>query len=327
MLDPRLALLRDLEPVLAGFLDRMPSVDACWQPSDLLPKTAGEGWREETEALRQEASRLTDEMLVVLIGNIVTEEALPSYQTALNRFGGWTDRTGTETHAWARWSRWWTAEEKRHGDVTRGYLFLSGRVDLKAVERTIQHLLRNGFDTRAEGDPYRGLSYASFQEHATKTCWSQLGTVVRGVGAPLLHRICGLVAADEARHERVYSSMLREVVRRDPAGAMTSIHETLGHSIIMPARTMTDGSDAQLFAHFSAVGHRLGVYTLADYAANLRQLIETLELTTLTGLTGEAARARDAVCELPARFDSLAAERARAPIRPVRFRWIHDRSA
>ncbi len=174
----------DLLPLVGDLLPALKSVEESWQPSDLLPDFQGEAWREDLDDLRAEAQNLTDEMLVVLVGNVVTEEALPSYQTALNRFGGMTDRTGVDMEAWAQWSRGWTAEEKRHGDVTRAYLYLTGRVDVKSVEQTIQHLIRNGFDMGAGVDPFRGLSYASIQEHATKTSWRQLGQIVRKAGAP-----------------------------------------------------------------------------------------------------------------------------------------------
>lgn len=323
----QLAVIRDLEPELERLLPQLRPVEDCWQPSELLPDTSSEGWHDEIAELRAEAALLSDDLLVILVGNVVTEEALPSYQTALNRFGGMTDRTGTDISPWARWSRGWTAEEKRHGDVTRTYLYLSGRVDLHAVEVTVQHLLRNGFDTRADGCAYRGLAYASFQEHATKTSWSQLGALVGALGAKRLHRICGLVAADEARHERVYAALLREVVLRDPADALTAIDETLGRSIVMPARTMSDGTTHGLFGRFADVGQRAGVYTLADYAANLDQLIASLGLAGLTGLGGEAARTRDSLCGLPARYRALAEERDRRPGRAAPFAWIHGRRA
>jgi acyl-[acyl-carrier-protein] desaturase len=324
----RLARIRELEPEVDALIETLRPVDQCWQPSDLLPDPSSEGFVEEVEALRAEAAELSDEMLVVLVGNVVTEEGLPLYLLALNRFGdSTTDPSGTDPLPWARWARAWTAEEKRHGDVTRTYMYLSGRVDLGSVERTVQHFLRNGFDTTAGADPYRGLAYASYQEHATKRSWQQLGSLVRSAGAERLHRICGLVAADEARHERVYASLMAEVVRRDPEGGLDALHATLAHGVVMPARTMTDGVDRRLFQHFADVGHRAGVYTLEDYAANLEQLVAALGLASLTGLSGEAERARDDLCALPARYAQAAEERRAHPPRPVPFRWIYDRRA
>ncbi len=37
---------------------------------------------------RARAKELSDEVLVVLVGDMVTEEALPTYQTLLNTFEG-----------------------------------------------------------------------------------------------------------------------------------------------------------------------------------------------------------------------------------------------
>lgn len=325
MLDQRLDVMRALEPSVEAALTTLPPPDACWQPSDVLPSLQGEGWRDELDDLRGEAARLSDEMLVVLVGNVVTEEALPSYLATINRCGGMTDRTGVDAHPWARWARSWTAEEKRHGDAGRGYLLLSGRVDLPAVERTVQHLLRNGFDNRAGGDPYRGLAYASFQEHATKLAWIQLGRLAGACGAPRLHRLCGLIAADEARHERAYVSVLRDLVAADPSGALEALEETLCGVVVMPARTMTDGVDRNLFGHFADVGQRLGVYTYADYAENLRQLLDTLGLPTMGGLEGEAAARRDTLCLAAERHRAAAADPGARKARPVAFSWIGGR--
>lgn len=326
-MDPeRLRVMADLLPLVDDLLPHLKSVEESWQPSDFLPDFGSDAWREDLDALREEALSLDDEMLVVLVGNVVTEEALPSYQAALNRFGGLTDRTGVEDHAWAQWSRGWTAEEKRHGDVSRGYLYLSGRVDMRSVEQTVQHLLRNGFDTGAGGDPFRGLSYASIQEHATKTSWRQLGSIVGKAGAPLLHRICGHIAADEARHERVYRAMMQGILDREPAGALEALRDTLGR-VAMPAKTMSDGHSRKLFQSFADVGRRLGVYDLRDYAENVRGFVRELGLEGIEGLRGEAARNQDEICGLADRYDRQAEMLDRQRIRPMPFRWIHNRRA
>ena len=325
-MDPaRLRVMADLLPHVEAFLPQLKSVEESWQPADLLPDFRGDAWREPLEGLRAEALNLSDEVLVVLVGNVVTEEALPSYQTALNRFGGLTDSTGVETHAWGRWSRGWTAEEQRHGDVSRGYLYLSGRVDMRSVEQTIQHLLRNGFTMGAGGDPFRGLAYASVQEHATKTSWQQLGKIVGQAGAPLLHKICGFIAADEARHERVYRGMMQGIMGRDPEGALAALRDTLGR-VAMPAKNMTDGRSRTLFQDFAAVGQRIGVYGLRDYADNVQGFVDELGLDTLSGLSAQAAEDQEVICRLPERYRRQAEILDRHRTRPKSFRWIHDRT-
>src|SRR5262245_20011349 len=73
----RYCVMQEMEPLVASLLSTLRPVEECWQPSDLLPRTDVHDWRDGVAALRSEADRLTDEMLVVLVGNVVTEEALP----------------------------------------------------------------------------------------------------------------------------------------------------------------------------------------------------------------------------------------------------------
>ena len=87
---------------------------------------------------------LPDDYFVVLVGDMITEEALPTYQTMLNTLDGVRDETGASPTSWGIWTRAWTAEENRHGDLLNRYLYLSGRVDMKQIEKTIQYLIGSG---------------------------------------------------------------------------------------------------------------------------------------------------------------------------------------
>ena len=164
----KLEVIADMEDFVEGQLPMLKSVEESWQPNDFLPDMTSEGWRESLEAFRAASAAVPDDVLVVLVGDMVTEEALPTYQTLLNSFEGVSDPTGASDSPWSRWSRGWTAEENRHGDLLNRYLYLTGRVDMRAVEVTIQHLIRNGFDPGAHQDPYKGFVYTSFQERATR---------------------------------------------------------------------------------------------------------------------------------------------------------------
>jgi len=81
--------------------------------------------------------------LVCLVGDTITEEALPTYQTMLNTLDG-TRRDGGLALALGRVDGAWTAEENRHGDLLNRYLYLTGRVNMRAVEKTIQYLIGSG---------------------------------------------------------------------------------------------------------------------------------------------------------------------------------------
>ena len=75
---------------------------------------------------------------------------------------------GAARTAWGIWTRAWTAEENRHGDVMNKYMYLTGRMNMHAVEVTIQNLIGSGMDPKTENNPYLGFIYTSFQERATK---------------------------------------------------------------------------------------------------------------------------------------------------------------
>ena len=42
---------------------------------------------------------------------------------------------------WTVWTRAWTAKENRNGDLLKTYLYLSGRVDMLMIEKTVQYLI------------------------------------------------------------------------------------------------------------------------------------------------------------------------------------------
>lgn len=121
-------------------------VEQCWQPQNLVPDSTlpFEEFSEEVKALRERTKELPDEYFVVLVGDMVTEDALPTYQTMINNLDGVRDECGTSPSPWAVWTRAWTAEENRHGDLLRTYLYLSGRVDMAKVEKTVHYLIGAG---------------------------------------------------------------------------------------------------------------------------------------------------------------------------------------
>jgi acyl-[acyl-carrier-protein] desaturase len=119
-------------------------VEKCWQPQDYLPEPSSEGFLDEVKELRERSAGLPDDYLVCLVGDMITEEPLPTYQTMLNTLDGTRDETGASPSPWGVWTRAWTAEENRHGDVLNKYLYLTGRVDMRQIEKTIQYLIGSG---------------------------------------------------------------------------------------------------------------------------------------------------------------------------------------
>ncbi len=252
---------------------------------------------------------------------MITEEALPSYQTWLNRLRGLTDETGMSDRPWAQWSRGWTSEENRHGDILNRYLFLTGRVNMRSVEKTIHYLIRSGFDAHTDNDPYLGFVYTSFQERATKISHRNVATLARKAGEETLHTICGLIAGDEARHETAYKLFMSKVFEIDPAGAVESFAIMMKRKITMPAAAMYDGKDHQLYTKFSKIAQKIGVYTVRDYAEIIQDLVRYWKIESLGGLSNVAAQAQDYLCNLSLRYHKLA-ERANIDEKHS-FSWIY----
>ncbi len=300
-----------------------------WQPSDLLPDMASDAWQDEVCKLRARSSQISDEALVILVGNLVTEEALPSYQTWLNRVEEITDHTGADDTPWAQWTRGWTAEENRHGDVLNKYLYLTGRVNMRSVEVTIQHLIRNGFDLKSGNNAYQSLVYASFQERATKISHANTGHLAERCGDATLARICSTIAGDEARHEEAYKRFFKEIIAADPSRAVIAFAGMMRQKVAMPARLMSDGTDADLFTQFAIVTQKNSIYTAQDYVEVIEHLLDYWKIPALSGLSSEATEAQAYLCSLPERFH-FKADKTRdivASLPTSSFSWIFNRSA
>lgn len=309
---------------VARHLNLLTAASDAWQPSDYLPELAAEDWRDRLEAFRAPALGLSDELLVVLVGNMVTEEALPNYAVSLNLLAD--DRIGTSPDPWARWLRGWTAEENRHGDLLNAYLRLIGRVDMRAVEVTIHNLIASGFDPKTHPNPYAGLIYTAFQESATKTSHMNVGKLAQRDGDALLGRICKRIAGDEARHETFYTRIMGEVMERDPERGVRAFRDLLRRTVSMPGRLMDDGESPNLFDDFAAVAQRTLVYTIHDYAGIIRDLVAAWKVPT-RALSGKAAAAQAFVCHQAERLESFADRVADevAKREPARFSWIRGR--
>ncbi|KAL2645307.1 hypothetical protein R1flu_012894 [Riccia fluitans] len=329
ILPEKLELIKSLD-AWAGenVLPYLKPVEKCWQPQDQLPEPSSDGFYDEVKELRARAANLPDDYLVVLVGDMITEEALPTYQSMLNTFDGTNDETGASPTPWGVWTRAWTAEENRHGDLLNKYLYLTGRVNMKAVEKTIQYLIGSGMEPQTENNPYLGFVYTSFQERATFISHGNTARHAKEFGDAKLATICGLIAADEKRHENAYCKIVEKLFEVDPDGAMLAFGDMMRKKIAMPAHLMYDGVDRNLFTNFSMVAQRTGTYTAKDYADILEHLVNRWNVQKVEGLSPEGRRAQEFVCTLAPRVRKL---EERAQLKPKRapktgtVSWIFDR--
>jgi acyl-[acyl-carrier-protein] desaturase len=319
-------VIDNLQEFVGENLALLAEVKQAWQPTDFLPDFCAADWREQLDAFRTSADRLPDDLLVVLVGNTITEEALPNYAVSLARLV--QDPTGTGETPWALWLRGWTAEENRHGDLLNTYLRISGRVNMRSVERTIHNLIRSGFTTGYHDDDYAGLMYTAFQERATRITHANVAKLADRRGDENLAKICRKIAADETRHEAFYTRVIGEVFKVDPEGGILAYRTLLRGLVSMPGRSMCDDVDTGLFGHYAAITQRTGVYTALDYAAIIRHLNKIWDIENLS-VTGKAAKAQDYIAKQPERYEMLAGEIAAMSEGrpPASFSWLHGRKA
>ncbi len=320
----QLAVLHSMQDFVQENLQFLAPIEKAWQPNDFLPDFTAENWREQVQSFREPAQAISDEMLVVLVGDMVTEEALPSYSVSLNQIAD--EQHGDSNKPWSVWLRSWTAEENRHGDLLNAYLRLTGRVDMHAIELTIHYLIANGFNPRTFPKPYNGLIYTSFQERATRISHGNAGKMVGQIGDANLAKICQRIAGDESRHEAFYTRCFGKVLDLDPEAAMICMKDMLRTVIAMPGRLMYDGKDPDLFDHFAIIAQRTGVYTIHDYAGIIEHLVKTWDIAGRS-VTGKAAKAQEYVCRQAERYlrfaDEMTAAIQAQP--PIAFSWIHGR--
>ena len=217
----------------------------------------------ELRELREEARGLSNGELVVLVGNEVTEEALPNYTRGLSFY--FPDSSGVSKNAWNIWEREWTAEEKMHGRVLDRYLLLTGRVDQQAVDMSVDSLIAGGM--KIWPSIFRGLIYPAFQEPATAKSHMNMAKIAQERGVKSLYTICKNIAADESRHARFYSEIVAELMNRAPERMMIAYGDLMRDGVVMPAMNMTDGTFTEppdLFKHFAGVASKIGVYGIAD---------------------------------------------------------------
>ena len=318
----RKEVMLTLESSIDSFVDKfLITPEKIWQPTDFLPNSQKDNFIDEVKEIQELSKELDDDFWVVLVGDTITEEALPTYESWLLDLEGVTQQPD---NGWGKWVRAWTAEENRHGDVLNKYLYLSGRVNMREVEITTQHLIADGFDIGTATDPYKNFVYTSFQELATYISHNNVAKIARKKGHKALAKMSKIIAGDEMRHHIAYAEFVKEIFKIDPSEMMLAFQHMMKHKIVMPAMHLRESFEAKgtLFDQFSVVAQRTGVYTGFDYVDILKKLNTMWEIDKITNLTQEAEKARDWLLKLPARMQRIT-ERIAVPDTKYNFKWMN----
>ena len=192
-------LARELEPVAERELARHLSTARDWYPHEYVPWSEGEDFEGPLGGRAWDPSeqRFGEAARTSLIINLLTEDNLPSYHTAIAT-------NVSSDGAWAAWLGRWTAEEARHGMVIRDYLLATRSVDPRALEDMRMTHMQEGFTAINPGF-LAGLSYVSFQELATRVSHRNTGAAT---GDEIAEQLMARVALDENLHMLFYRAII-----------------------------------------------------------------------------------------------------------------------
>ncbi|MEV0162147.1 acyl-ACP desaturase [Nonomuraea fuscirosea] len=286
-------LLHELEPVVAGELDRHEKMAKEWFPHEYVPWSQGRDFDGiyGGEAWQDADSKIPEAARVSLIVNLLTEDNLPSYHHEIATTFG---RDG----AWGTWVHRWTAEEDRHGTAIRDYLTVTRAVDPVALERARMAHMESGFVTEYD-TMLQQLAYVSFQELATRIAHRNTG---RASGDEGCERLLARIAADENLHMLFYRNLLKAAFELDPNQTMRAVTDVVT-TFQMPGQGM-DG-----FARKALIIANEGIYDLRLHLDDvLMPVLRQWSVFDKSGLDAEGEKAREELSTFLARTEATAAK-------------------
>ena len=238
----------ELEPVVAAETERHISMAKPWYPHDYIPwdegrnfaLLGGEDWSPDQQ-------RLSDAARTSLIVNLLTEDNLPSYHTAIAT-------VSTGVGAWGEWLGRWTAEEARHAVAIRDYLVVTRTLDPVAVEDMRMVHMTEGFQPIHPGI-LSGIAYVSFQELAPRLSHRNTGIAS---GDPICDQMMQRIALDENLHMIFYRNLMQAALELAPDQAMRAITDVVA-GFKMP------GSDIPGFQRKAVEMAVAGIYDLRSH--------------------------------------------------------------
>ena len=287
----KVEVLGDLEEVVRELMVTHESKRVLWFPSELLAPPPDEDPDRHVKELRERAEGISLPARVALALNLLTEEGLPHFHRLLAVYLG-------SNSFWSKWTNLWTAEEDRHGAVLHDYSRDSKVLDSPILERMQFEYLKAGFEPAWDKDPYRVFVYTTLQERATQVSHANTGKLASEY-EPTIGTVLANVAKEEARHYTFYRTVFKEVLDRDPNGALASAAE------IMPSIDMP-GVNMPHFREMGDVIRRAGIYGPRDYLKIVEEQINFWAIASLEGLNEVGKRAQEKILGIPKRLERVA---------------------
>lgn len=286
-------LLTELEPVVAGEIDRHLSMARDWYPHEYVPWSEGRTFAGvlDGEPWEPTQQKFSDAARAALIVNLLTEDNLPSYHFEIaTQFG----REG----AWGEWVHRWTAEEDRHAQVIRDYLTVTRAVDPQELEDLRMKHMQTGFKALHPG-MLGGLAYVSFQELATRVSHRNTG---KSTGDAVAEQMFARIALDENLHMIFYRNMLGSAFEVAPDDVMAAVRDVV-LDFKMP------GHDIPGFQRKAVQIAVEGIYDLRQHRDEvLMPVLRHWKVFERTDLGPDGEKARDQVAEFLDQLDEQASK-------------------
>ncbi|HZW44248.1 MAG TPA: acyl-ACP desaturase [Dermatophilaceae bacterium] len=271
-------LLRELDQVVVGELNRHEKVAKEWFPHEYVPWSEGRNFDGLMggDAWTEQDSGVSDVARSALIVNLLTEDNLPSYHHEIAMIFGRDD-------AWGEWVHRWTAEEGRHAMAMRDYMLVKRLVDPVALERFRMTHMSQGYELAHSGELMSSLAYVSFQELATRVSHRNTGTFTND---PMCENLLTRIAADENLHMIFYRNLMDAALKIDPDQAMIAILNVV-KNFAMP------GANLPGFQRKAVEMAVAGIYDLRSHKDEVvAPVLRFWKVFELEGLSadGEAAR-------------------------------------
>ncbi|MEU4829323.1 acyl-ACP desaturase [Streptosporangium sp. NPDC023615] len=284
-------LLLELEPVVAGELDRHHRMAKEWFPHEYVPWSQGRDYDGVFggEAWAESDSRIPEDARVSLIVNLLTEDNLPSYHHEIATTLG-------RDAAWGTWVHRWTAEEGRHATAIRDYLTVTRAVDPVALERARMVHMGEGFTNSYEG-VLASVAYVSFQELATRISHRNTGMASQD---PDCERLLARIAADENLHMLFYRNLLASAFKLAPDQTMRAVTDVVT-TFQMP------GTGIEGFTRKAMIIANAGIYDLRLHLDDVLQpVLRQWDVFDIKGLGPEGEKAREELAEFLERLEVTA---------------------
>ncbi|MER5650645.1 acyl-ACP desaturase [Streptosporangium sp. NPDC002524] len=284
-------LLLELEPVVAGELDRHHKVAKEWFPHEYVPWSDGRNYDGlyGGDAWVETDTKIPEEARVSLIVNLLTEDNLPSYHHEIATTLG-------RDAAWGTWVHRWTAEEGRHGTAIRDYLTVTRAVDPVALERARMVHMSEGFTNSYEG-VLASVAYVSFQELATRISHRNTGKASED---PNCERLLARIAADENLHMLFYRNLLNAAFKLAPDQTMRAVTDVVT-TFQMP------GTGIEGFTRKAMTIANAGIYDLRLHMDDVLQpVLRQWDVFNMTDLGAEGEKAREELSDFLAKMETTA---------------------